>query len=1082
MIHLHTHSQYSTLDGLSTVEEIVARAKELKAPAVAITDHASISCLPLFMKTAKEAGVKPIIGCEFYTVDQYEPDTVKDKDRLHLSVWAKNWNGVKSIMKMLTLANKQFFRRPLIDFNQALDFEDCIIGSACSFGILRHDNWATYAEKLHDTYSNDLYLEIMPHVVDLGDGVDIQRLVNERAVSLHKSLGVNLLATNDSHYTLKEDATTHTLLMVTQYNKKLSEHKAWPSVFFMRTMVEMKTAFEGLGYIKFEYMLNAMENTISLQEKVDIVKPEIEITLPSLHEDDNAYLINRVLEGWKRKIKNKVGKRSPEYRKRLSYELEVIKKMGFVRYFIMVEDVISWARSQDIMVGPARGSAAGSLVCYLMDITQVDPIRFGLYFERFLNPERADLPDIDVDFQDNRREEVFNYVVSKYGREKVGQINTFTSMALKSAFRDVCRAYGVDMFRVNNLSVQIEDEESFSKVPDLAGFKKVNPELVEHILKLNGAIRGNGVHACGVCISDTPLEQTCVMERRKGNVFVSNWDKRDCEDFGLLKMDLLGLTTLSILEMCGKLVKKHYDIDIDFENPDLTDVKTLSAFAAGDCAGIFQFESQGMQELLKSLGAKDFETLVATTALYRPGPLNSGLTDRYVKIARGDEYPYYPHPALEPVLKETHSVIVYQEQIMRTFNELAGFTWAEADKMRKIIGKKLGDAAFEVHRSHFVEGCLRNGVPEEVSGGLFDQMKEFAAYSFNKSHAVAYTMISFWSMYMKVNYPALFLTSYMTCVHQEDTVLIAMREAKRLGVPVLAPDINSSTGQYEYDHEDGSIIAPLNAVKGVGGKAVAVILAAREKGIFLSVDDMDKKLDNRRSCHKGIIEKLKLAGAFETLGIREADPELREKQMAELLPAFDTTPVLSINRDKRLSKVALTELAGEIERYGSTADLKPLAPLHGAAPVMMIINNQVKGESKLGTAKGVTPMFGRLKRMGIGRTQIYYTSVIKYYLDNPRAPKRDIQKLSTDWLKKEIKAVGPKLVYCCTADAVNTFQPGGKISKLYGCIKYHKDFDCYVLFGPSPQFAGFRPEDVGVMYERCLQKIAEMFDGVKYDK
>jgi len=1080
MIHLHTHSQYSTLDGLSTVKGIVARTKELKMPAVAITDHASISCLPEFMREAKEAEIKPIIGCEFYVVDEYDPDNMKDKTRYHLTVWAKNWGGVQSIMKQLTLANRQFYRRPLLTFKQMLDFQECMIGTACAFGVLGHDRFEEIAGDLHLAYGDDFYLEIMPHQVII-DGVDIQKKINSRAIGLARTNNTNLLATNDSHYTLESDAESHTLLMATQYNKKLSEYDSWPAVFFMRTIREMEDAFIALSYIDAPYIKEAMLNTLSLIEKVGIQKPVIEIKLPSLHDDDNRYLVDRVLEGWNKKIKYKVGGGITEYRKRLTYELEVIRNMGFVQYFIMVEDVIRWARGQGIMVGPARGSAAGSLVCYLMDITQVDPIRFGLYFERFLNPERVGLPDIDVDFQDNRREQVFNYVVSKYGRQRVGQINTFTTMALKSAFRDVCRAYGIDMLRVNALSVQIEEDESFDSVPDLIGFGKVHPEIVAHTRKLNGVIRGNGVHACGVCISDVPLEQTCVMERRKAGVFVSNWDKRECEDFGLLKMDLLGLTTLSILDMCAGLVKRHFDIDIDFANPDLEDEKTLEAFSKGECAGIFQFESQGMQELLKSLGAKDFETLAATTALYRPGPLNSGLTSKYVKIARGDEYPYYPHKMLEPALKETHSVIVYQEQIMRVFNELAGFTWAQADTMRKIIGKKLGDAAFEVHRERFVNGCKRNGVAPAVSGAMFDQMKEFAAYSFNKSHAVAYTMISFWSMYMKVNYPALFLASYMSCVHQSDTVLIAVREAKRLRVPVLHPDINSSTDIYEFDPENNAIIAPLSAVKGIGDKAVAVILRERESGVFLSLDDLVERLPDKRSVNKTVRANLVKAGAFETLGLKEADQELREKQMAELLPAFDTTPALSITRDKRMDLLGLKEIAGEIERYAATTKWGPLPAVCGAAPVLMVINNQVKNEDKLGTSKGTEPLFKRLAVMGIGQAQLYYTAVAKLNLEKPRNPTREVQKLSQDWLRKEIAAVSPKLIYCCTADAVNLFQPGGKISKLYGCIKYDKNFDCYVLFGPSPQFAGFRPDDAGAIYEKCLEKIAEIFEGVRYE-
>jgi len=1081
MIHLHVHSQYSTLDGLSSVKEIVTRAKEFRAPAVAITDHASISCLNVLLSEAKEAGVNPILGCEFYVVADSGINDPKDYKRHHLTVWAKNWDGVKSIMSLLTLANRQFYRRPLLSISQALGFENCMIGTACSFGILAMDDWEEIGCRFYEKFGNDFYAEIMPHKVEIDGAEDLQAVVNMRAMKLRNEHGVQLLATNDSHYTLEEDAEAHNVLMATQYKHTIKEHNGWPPVFFMRSMQEMAEAFKALEYVPSGFATEAMVNTIRLAEKVKIVKPKIEIMLPSIKEDDDAYMMQRIMQGWNKKIKGgRIYDPIIEYRKRLIYEVEVIKKVGFCRYFIMVEDAISWARENGIMVGPGRGSAAGSLVCYLMDITQADPIRHGLYFERFLNPERIELPDIDVDFQDNRRDEVFRYISNKYGEEKVGRINTFTELKPASAFRDVCRAYDINIATVNQLSKQIVDAESFDTVADLVGFAEKNPELMKQVKRLTGVIRGSGVHACGVCISSEPLERSCVMEHRNGGVYVSNWDKDQCEKFGLLKMDLLGLTTLSILRMAAEDIEKAIGVKIDFENPDLSDEKTLEAFSRGDCAGVFQFESQGMQDLLRQLKAKDFETLVATTALYRPGPLNSGLTGKYLRIAKGDEYPYYPHPVLEPCLAETHSVIVYQEQIMRVFADLAGFTWAEADKMRKIMGKKLGDDAFNEHRAHFIEGCLKKDVTEAVSGPLFDQMKEFAAYGFNKSHAVAYTIISFWSMWFKVNYPGFFLAAYMSCVHDDDGKIIGVRESRRLNVPLVKPDINASSDRFVYDHEENRIFFPLSAIKGVGSKAVSVILEARRKtecGVFLSKDDMLERLPDKRAVHSRIVEKLERAGAFESLGLIEHNAEFRERNVAELLPVFEAIPKINLKRESAVDNEKLEKIKAEITSHAEGIKRKPFLPLHGKRPLVMVVNSQVKGEALPGTHKGVLSIFGKLKEAGIGKNEVYYTTICKFYLEKPSVIPKDLQILSIDWLRQEIAAVKPKLIYCCTNDAVSLFQSGSKLTKLYGCIKYDKGFDTYVLFGPSPQYAGFRVEEVGDIFNGCMSKISEMFLG-----
>jgi len=1074
MLHLHVHSQYSTLDGLSTVKEIVARAKELHAPAVAITDHASVSSMPEFIKEAKLAGVKPIVGCEFYFVENMEGE-MKGKKRLHLCVWAKNWKGVLSIMRQLSLANRQFYHRPIITLEQALCFDNCMVGTACCFGVFSSDNYKDMAYSLHNVYRDDFYIEIMPHSVNIGDEGDLQQRANERGIQYAIEHGCNLLATNDSHYTVEADSKAHSVMMATQYNKKLAEYEPWPPVFFMRDMGEMFSAFMGLGYIAHPHAAEAMKNTISLAAKVNIEMPEFTVNLPRIHEDEGAVLVASCLEGWKKKLERKIGDQYAVYRKRLIYELGVIKGAGFIPYFLMVQDIINWARSKGIVVGPARGSSAGSLACYLMDITRVDPIKHGLYFERFLNPERTDLPDIDVDFQDDRRGEVLDYIVDRYGRENVGQISTYNQMAIKGAFRDVSRAYGIDHFRVNNLSRQLEEVDDFTKVPELAAFANSNPEVITYTKRLDGVIRGVSQHACGVIISSEPLENVCAIERRKEGVMVTCWDKDQCEAFGLVKVDILGLTTLSILNMALGLIKKHHGPDIILEEIPLDDPDVLKAFAAGDGNCIFQFESHGMQELLRGLNITGFGTLVACTALYRPGPLQAGLTDRYAKVSRGDEYPRYSIPELEPILGDTNSVIVYQEQIMRIFNELGGFTWAESDKMRKIMGKKLGEDEFNKHREHFVSGCVKNGILEDAASNLFNEMKGFAEYAFNKSHACAYTMVSVYSMYLKTQYPAIFLASYLSCVKSDDALLKGIQEARRLKVPVLSPDVNLSTDKYEYDTE-GGIIAPLSVVKGVGGKAVEEIIKARGENPFISMDDFMERI-YKRVVNKRVVENLILAGAFASLGIKEEDEETREKSEAELMPTFDSTPSLSLARPVEVNKEELERIHEEVDCFYEGKGKKPLFSVIGSSPVLMVVNSQMKNEKTLATARGTATIFPRLAAAGVDRKFVAYSSLVKTSLPDAKKAGAEDRGMGESWLRREIQALKPKLIYCCNADAINVFAPGEKISKLYGRVRYNKEFGCYVMMGPSPQYASFRPEEAGVQYEACMNKIKEMFGG-----
>ena len=1077
IIHLHNHSHYSVLDGLSKVEDIVTRAKAIKAPAVAITDHASITAMPELFKYAENAGVKPIIGCEFYVAELEHG--VKGEGRYHLTVLAKSWNGVQSIMGKLTTANRQFYYRPRLTFEQIYDFQDCIIMSACSGGVLAHEDWVNIVHKLRTTYHDDFYLEIMPHVINYDGKGDAQEVINQRALAFHDEWKVKLVATNDAHYVNQDDFHTHEILLALQTGKQWDDPKRWSWVkpdFYMRDLSQMVEAFKtNAPYIPIEAVGDALRNTIEVADKCDVAMPKFEVHLPSIYPNDEGAFATLIVDGWHCKLGGLSESELDVYHNRLVYEVEVVRRLGVMRYFLMVDDIIRNARANGIAVGPGRGSAAGSLICYLMDITQVDPIKHGLFFERFLNPERIDLPDIDVDFQDDRRSEVFEYIRTKYGPEYTANISTVTQLSIVSAFRDVARTFGVNILNVNALSKLIEDEESFTKEPELVRFvnaSKGNAAIVEQAKKLVGTIRSSGVHPCGYIVSSQPLHTVSALERRK-DAQVVNWDMRLCETFGLLKMDVLGLSTLTILNTAKNMIKKTRGVDIDFTKIPLNDPKTLEAFSNGEGMGVFQFENSGMQGLLRAIGANTFEAITDATALFRPGSLDSGETERYIQVAQGHKYEEYVCEQLRPILSPTKGIMVYQEQIMRIFNELGGFSWAEADKMRKIIGKKLGKDEFNKHKAHFIAGCGSNGIDEAVSEVIFEKMAEFAKYSFNLSHAVSYTMISFWTMFIKVHYTTEFFAAHLTHRH-DDKVAEIVKDVKRMGVTILKPDINLSTLQYEIaDSAPNTILAPLTIIKGIGRKSAEAILDARESRVFISEDDFRTRV-SARACNSKHLEILKRAGAFEPLGIRNPSQQEREKDYAELLPIFDELPTIT-KRGADIDMAGIEALYGDIGFCAKNNGKDLMMPSTGPRPYIMVINNAVKSETKHLTNKGTKYFLSVAERRGVPAAAFYYTGAVKCNHSGKDASKQ-CAGTCMDFLRAEIKLVKPKLIIVFASNVLGMFTSDRKptMGKLNGQVTYNKDFDCYVLFSYSPQYAFYNEDKVGPQFDTAMNKLGEI--------
>lgn len=1239
VVHLHTHSHYSVLDGLATPDEIVRAAKKDGAPAVAITDHGSISALPEFIKSANEHGVKPIIGVEFYVVDTlqdtYLDDNGKEKKlklpRYHLTVLAKNWQGVECLFEKLTLANEQKNKRPLLTFDQVWDFHDCVVMSACASGILAHDDWEYYAERFKTVYGEDFYLEVMPH--DFDGNIDVV----QKALKLHP-YGYPLVATCDAHYVGRDDQFTQEIMLAVQRKAKWHDKKRWKfdCEVFMANRLELYEKYNAMNVdIDADIVEEALDNTVAVADKCNVELPEFEIELPFESEDGRdaeQVLKDKINAGWKSLILPNVDNHKMYY-DRLVHEFGTIKRLGYIKYFLIVEDFISYARKQGITIGPGRGSGAGSLVCYLLGITQLDPIKHGLLFERFLNPDRADLPDIDVDFQDNRRHEVFEYIRQKYGSEYTANIGTFGYLTVKSAFRDVASVFDVPSYEINTLSKLIEDADSFEEVPELSKFAQSKPTIVEQAKKLDGVIRSEGTHAAGMVISSRPIKKVGVVERRKDHTCV-NWDKRECEHFGLLKVDILGLSTLTVLDYVRQLVREQQGVDVDYEKLPLNDEQVYEQFKQGNTVGIFQYESRGISGLLKSIEAGNFDKLVAANALYRPGPLGSGLTEQYIKVAQGKEPARYPHKKTHEFLAETGGVFCYQEQVMRIFTDLANFTMAEADYMRKIMGKKLGDDAFEKYKEQFVQGCAQNDIEREQAEHIFQQIKAFAGYAFNRcfsgdsyivsghgqkrpltiremykvkndqkwacknghsdlhdkykrygygtslshindrlmsngivdiyfqgyrdvymittkdgkqikvtsnhkmmtdcgfktidnglsvgdimyvkgsikkgsleykinkseiiaidyvgvedvydvemaapnhtlvvngvvaanSHSAAYALIAYWSMYMKVYYPLEYMTALFTYNGSEKRIPVFLQEVQRLGLEMRNPDINISTNQFII--HDGKIVAPLNQIKHVGDNAVNKILEARQDGVFLSFDNFVSRV-NRRVCNKRVQAKLKEAGAFESLGVRDMDAEDSHKKKMALIGTYNVPP--SLSPEKRIQPEMHELLFGQIRECAGKANI--FEPFYGSKPSVMVINKPVKNEKKVFDSNLTQYLRDKLKEVGITKRELYYTNYIKCQHKDYNKISKECMGKCVEHLKQEIHAVRPKLIVCCATDIKHVFTSEKVgITELNGRCIYSEEFDCYVLFSISPQYALFRDKQED--FDSTMEMIGEIF-------
>ena len=876
--HLHVHSHYSLLDGLSKIPDLLDRVKELGMNSVAITDHGVLYGLVEFYKEAKKRKIKPIFGLEAYISNRsmHDKQPGVDDKRYHLTLIAKNDEGYKNLLVLSSKSHLEgFYYKPRIDKNFLRQHSAGIIAlSGCLSGeisraILSGDKDRT--ENLVKEYADifgeeNFYLEVQDHAT-----IPEQKKVNDALVGLSKKFSLPLVATADSHYLRPEDAEAHDILLAIQTGNKITDEGRSLTMkdedFSIRSPEEMAELFKDLP--------EAIENTQKIADacsvKLRLGKNQLpHFEVPEKH-DSNSYL-KELCEKW---LGRRYGaKPSKEILDRLSYELDVIGQTGFASYFLIVQDFVNWAKGQGIVVGPGRGSAAGSIVSYILNITNIDPLKYDLIFERFLQKDRTDMPDIDIDFADTRRDEVIEYVAKKYGRQNVSQIITFGTMAARASVRDVGRALGYPYEFCDKLAKTIPMMMNFEKALKesqefaiLYHSDRDAKRLVDAARKLEGVARHASTHACGVVITKNPLTDTIPLQlsSRGDNTVISQYEMHSVEDLGLLKMDFLGLRNLTIIQNAREQIKERHGIDIDLDNIPLDDKKTLELFQKANTTGVFQLESSGMKRYLKELHPTRFEDIIAMVALYRPGPME--LIPDFINRKNGKTEIKYLHPKLEPILKNTYGIAVYQEQVLQIARELAGFTYAEADVLRKAIGKKIKELLQE-QREKFIHGMINNGIEQRIAERLFTFVEPFARYGFNKAHSTCYATIGFQTAYLKSHYPQEFMAALLNAEQKSiERISFLIDEAKDMGIDVLPPDINESDKGFAVSRSTNSGQAAIRfgmaAIKNVGEHIVEEIVRERnEHGAFNSIENLIERVHDR-DLNKKSLESLIKSGAFD---------------------------------------------------------------------------------------------------------------------------------------------------------------------------------------------------------------------------
>lgn len=1118
--HLSAMSDFSVGESMLQVGTLVTKAKEAGFETVALVDTMSIHAIVDFTAKAKKAEITPIIGCRLRVVldptyrkpSKASGEEEKPNPGYMLKVYCKTEKGVQSLFKLLSKANSPdyFYYVSRCGLSDVLELEDVVVTTGDFYGLFGNKDVKDcneIADKLHSRFGTDFYVELTPGDTPLYD------TVNARAVKYSVGTAIQTVVGYPSSYVEEADAPTLQVLGSITSNTPMGapwrpqQHVTDFAIYPPTKLIERLK-----GSVKRLAMFTGVSHPVAWTEGLANIEKIVEkcgyrfnkmpVSLPVMAANEFAELGRQCIEGWKRRFSQPVlgymptPADIPVYQARMRYEMSVLKHMGFAGYFLLAADLVNWSKSNNIIVGPGRGSVGGSLIAYLVGITDVDPIRFNLMFERFINPERLDLPDADLDFMSSKRHLVVEYLRDKYGHDRVAGIANYSTLASASALRDSGRMFGLSNLdlactklvpKEHGISYNLTD--AADSVPELDKFRSQYREIWAHALKLEGAMRSFGQHAAGVVVAGEPITNRAVHETRGESVIV-NWDKRSVEDWGLVKMDLLGLSTLDVLEIARQYIKERHGVDVEYVRIPLEEDDIMKAFSKGETTGVFQFESPGMRKLLRDLavgGQLTFEDIAAATALYRPGPMDSGMMDDYVQIRQGHRTPYYEHPSMEPVLSPTFGIIVYQEQVMQLAVKLAGFTGAESDHLRKAMGKKDVDKMTEM-RAKWIDGCEKtSGMAPMNSGDLFDKILAFAGYGFNRSHSVEYSIISVWTMWVRVRYPAEYFAASLSIVG-EDKLQGLVKDARECGIEVLPPDVNLSSERFTINPK-GELLAPFSAIKGCSENTAKKIVAMRDAhGPFTSDEDFRKA-----AATKGSGVNVKVVGALESVGaLASITPgalparhlDRRRDQML-LMPGLIIDTVKADRQTDAGDKFLRVKLIENVQNYRKCdgCDLAgqphPAPRVKNTVKYMVVFDGPSRDEVKkerLLEGDGANYCKIAIANAGLKPAEGYFTTLVK-------AQKATGEKFYTSaqingcsrFLDEELKLLNPAVIVCCGSATVKRFLPGlkGGVTEHVGKAFFDPKLNATIIVGMNPVSLVFDDSKMPAL-EAVFAKVAEV--------
>ncbi|MFT4064378.1 DNA polymerase III subunit alpha [Paraburkholderia sp.] len=1112
---LAVRSDFSIGQSLLQVDHIVDKAKEFGYESVALVDQMSLHAMVDFSQRAKKAGIKPIVGCAVRVVDdptyrkpkKASGEKEKPNRGYTLKVYAKDDRGVAGLIKLLSKANSPdyFYYVPRVGLADVLELEGVVVTTGDFFNVFHHPEAEARVATLSATFGEDFFVELVPINTPLFDTLNTKALANARKRNLQT------IVTYPTLYRENADASSLDVLGAVTSNTKMDvtyrpiQHVrdfgfAEPKHLVDRIKGAAGRVARFYGVHEPHRWLEGLKNVEQIAARCTYEFKKHPVSLPEMSDNEFVTLGKKCIEGWKRRFTTPVlgylppATLIPEYKARLQYELGVLKKMGFAGYFLLVEDLVMWAKANDIIVGPGRGSVGGSLVAYLLGITDVDPIRFNLLFERFINPERLDLPDADLDFMSSKRHLVVEYLSGKYGADRVAGISNYSTLASASALRDAGRVWGLSNLDLTPTKLVPKEHgnsytltDAAKAVPELEKFRDEHAELWGHALKLEGAMRSFGQHAAGIVVAGEPLINRAVVETR-GESPVVNWDKRVVEDWGLVKMDILGLSTLDVLEIARSYIKERHHIDVDYLQLPLEEPDIMAAFGKGDTTGVFQFDSGGMKALLRNLamgGPLTFEDVTAATALYRPGPMDSGLMDDFIQIKQGMKSISYDHPNMEAALKDTYGVIVYQEQVMQVAVDLAGFTRAEADHLRKAMGKKDKDKMAEM-RSKWVDGCKStSGMDEIPAGRLFDKIEAFAGYGFNRSHAVEYSLISYWCLWVRVRYPAEYFAACMSIVKEEKLPSL-VEEAREFGIEILPPDINLSRERFTIP-DDNHLLAPFSAVKGISENTALRIVELRKGngGVFKDMDDFLNITEAKGSkVNSKVRDALDKVGALVPLQAGAKPPRHpdRRRDQTELMGGLIIDTIKADRSTDLTEKFLRAKVISLVQEYkgceGCDLAGQPHPTVRAKHTVkFMVVSDcpswQEEKADKMLEGDAADFIRDAIKAAGLNPAEGYYTSLVKAkkndkFLSNPQI------NTCKGFLQRELELVKPPVIVALGSASIKHFVPGikGGTAELAGKVIFDKTLDASIVCGINAQQILFDPSKMGIL-AAVFEKVAD---------